>query len=80
MSTEKEKTKILFVQLEQSNQIEKIIALLEGKCTFQINGLEHINGVYNLHICITSNDDNIFKSLNEELANISSKYRISEMD
>lgn len=80
LSTEREKTKILFIQLEQSNQIEKIIALLEGKCTFQINGLEHINGIYNLHVIITSNDDNIFKSLNVELANISSRYRISEMD
>ena len=27
LSTEREKTKILFIQLEQSNQIEKIIAL-----------------------------------------------------
>lgn len=80
LSTEREKTKILFIQLEQSNQIEKIIALLEGKCTFQINGLEHINGIYNLHVIITSNDDNIFKSLNVELANISSRYRISETD
>jgi len=80
LSTEREKTKLLFIQLEQSNQIEKIIALLEGICTFQIIGLEHINGVFNLHISITSKDDNIFKSLNVELANISSKYRISESD
>jgi hypothetical protein len=80
LSTEREKTKLLFIQLEQSNQIEKIIALLEGKCTFQIIGLEHINGVFNLHISITSKDDNIFKSLNVELANISSRYRISESD
>ena len=80
LSTEREKTKLLFIQLEQTDQIEKIITLLEGKFTFRINGLEFINGVYNLHIIISSNDENIFKSLLVDLTNISSKYRISETD
>lgn len=80
LSTEREITKLLFIQLEQSNQIDKIITLLEGKCIFKIIGVEHVNGVFNLHISLTSNDNNTFKSLNIELANISSKYRISETD